>query len=149
MVGASIDRMAADAVTLCRLVEELHPDTPWFLHGRSMGGLIALIATLDIQDSPNFKGSIFCAPAVRINGKGLVPPPCADWPPFRFLTNLVSGGEALRGTSRSTTLMRHDTHTFQRLSSLNYSITLRSASSLINHSTSYRSTKLSYRCPVF
>ncbi|GMH95213.1 hypothetical protein TrST_g1333 [Triparma strigata] len=91
MVGASIDRMAADAVTLCRLVEELHPDTPWFLHGRSMGGLIALIATLDIQDSPNFKGSIFCAPAVRINGKGLVPPPCADWPPFRFLTNLVSG----------------------------------------------------------
>lgn len=111
MVGASIDKMSADAVTLCRLVEELHPNTPWFLQGRSMGGLIAMISTLDIQGSPNFKGSTFCAPAVRIAGKGLVPPPCADYKFFRFLTNLVSGisrilaepcgGHQRRGTARS------------------------------------------------
>ncbi|GMH57294.1 hypothetical protein TL16_g02343 [Triparma laevis f. inornata] len=90
MVGVTIDGMAADAVALCELVQELHPNTPWFLHGRSMGGLIAIQATLTIQASPNFKGSIFCAPAVRVCGKGLVPPGCADWKLFRGLTNLVS-----------------------------------------------------------
>ena len=70
----SISAMVDDAVAFARHIStEVHPGTPFYLMGHSMGGLIAAQAGLRTQEWEGFKGIVFSAPALRLAGQGLVP----------------------------------------------------------------------------
>lgn len=60
---AGIDTYIADLNTFIALVKTLHPDTPVFLLGESMGGAI-VISTVTATSQPHIDGIILSAPAV-------------------------------------------------------------------------------------
>jgi len=55
-----------------------------------MGGLVSIVATMQLQKEENFSGAVYCAPAIRVCGQGLIPKNCAYNPIFRALGKIVS-----------------------------------------------------------
>jgi alpha-beta hydrolase superfamily lysophospholipase len=79
------EQLVNDAVALCRHVAAEHPDMPFIVHGHSMGGMLAILTTLQVQYDALYRASIFCASAIRVNGQGIVPKNCANWRFFRTI----------------------------------------------------------------
>jgi acylglycerol lipase len=61
---AGSDTLAEDAASVARLLRGLHPDTPIYLLGESMGAAVALIASAR-ADAPPVDGYVLMAPGIR------------------------------------------------------------------------------------
>uniref|UniRef100_A0A7S3LJ67 Serine aminopeptidase S33 domain-containing protein n=1 Tax=Aplanochytrium stocchinoi TaxID=215587 RepID=A0A7S3LJ67_9STRA len=84
----SFDELVNDAQAFVSFIERKYPDVPYFLMGHSMGGLISVLVSLNLQDSWNAKGMILSGPAIRVAGNVISPYPYTCF--FSALTRLIS-----------------------------------------------------------
>lgn len=61
---AGSDTLAEDAAAVTRLLRRLHPDTPIYMLGESMGAAVALVASTR-ADAPPVDGYVLMAPGIR------------------------------------------------------------------------------------
>mmetsp|Transcript_10146 Transcript_10146/g.11648 ORF Transcript_10146/g.11648 Transcript_10146/m.11648 type:complete len:345 (-) Transcript_10146:365-1399(-) len=64
-----------DAENVVKLIEEKFTEKPYFILGHSMGGLIAFLTALRLQDTWRCSGVILSNPAIRLRGNALAPNP--------------------------------------------------------------------------
>ena len=85
--------LVGDAVGFIEYVHGRHAAAPFFLMGHSMGGLVALLAALRVQERHRslggFRGMVLSAPALRVGGQGLVPRHSVYSPAWQALTRLL------------------------------------------------------------